>query len=64
MRRRNAVAGRTGWICERCHDRIVEEIHHLNGNLGDNRLENLTAVCKDCHMALERDARANRVHGS
>jgi 5-methylcytosine-specific restriction endonuclease McrA len=56
MRKRAAVMRRAGGICERCGNRLCEEIHHL-GPLTDNRLESLLAVCRGCHKALEAEKR-------
>ena len=28
---------------------IVCELHHINGNRSDNRLENLIILCPNCH---------------
>lgn len=41
--------------CEKCGitewmgEEIVLEIHHINGNHNDNRLENLQILCPNCH---------------
>lgn len=42
--------------CERCKKRyndlgekLTLELHHINGNHYDNRLENLQILCTDCH---------------
>ena len=41
--------------CERCGidewlgGRIVIELHHMNGDSKDNRLENLQLLCPNCH---------------
>lgn len=38
--------------CECCHisgDEIPLELHHINGNHNDNRLENLQILCPNCH---------------
>ena len=56
MRRRAVVFRRAGWICERCHDRVAEEVHHLGG-AGRQRVGALMAVCRDCHRELEREKR-------
>ena len=56
MRRRMAVLKRADGVCERCENRLAEEIHHLNG-VGDNRLEMLLAVCHPCHVEIEAEKR-------
>ena len=56
MRRRAVVFRRAGHLCERCGDRVAEEVHHLNG-VEDNAWESLMAVCGPCHRELERDKR-------
>jgi hypothetical protein len=59
MRRRTAVMRRANWMCERCRERLAQEVHHL-GELSDNRLEQLLAVCYDCHRELEAEKRQSR----
>jgi hypothetical protein len=36
-------------IYEWCGGRIVIELHHLNGDPSDNRLDNLQLLCPNCH---------------
>ena len=41
--------GRTTWL-----DSIIPlELHHINGNNKDNRLENLMLVCPNCHALTD-----------
>lgn len=56
QRKRRAVLREAGYVCQRCHERLAEEVHHL-GPLTDNRLHRLLAVCKRCHRALEAEKR-------
>jgi len=36
-------------ISEWCDEPIVLQLHHINGNHYDNRLENLVLLCPNCH---------------
>lgn len=36
-------------ISEWCGEKIVLQLHHINGNHYDNRLENLVLLCPNCH---------------
>jgi 5-methylcytosine-specific restriction endonuclease McrA len=58
MRKRSAVLREAGYVCQRCGDRVAEEIHHVDGDPGNNRFENLLAVCVRCHRKLEAEKRA------
>ena len=40
-------------ICELC-DKLTYDIHHKDGNLKNNKLENLMALCRKCHMKLDK----------
>lgn len=39
------MCGNTEWMGKR----IPLELHHINGNHSDNRLENLQLLCPNCH---------------
>ena len=41
--------GLTQW----CSAQIPLELHHINGNHNDNRLENLLLLCPNCHALTE-----------
>lgn len=51
---RRAVLDRDGWRCQRCGRPGALEVHHIDRDPGDNRLENLQAVCRPCHIDLHR----------
>jgi hypothetical protein len=38
-----------GWAEKSSDGRIPLELDHINGNHGDNRLENLQILCPNCH---------------
>ena len=41
-------------LCEQCHNAAATDIHHRSYlHLGDERPEELLAVCPDCHEQLE-----------
>jgi predicted DNA-binding protein YlxM (UPF0122 family) len=52
--------------CERCGldqwqgRRLTIALHHLNGDPGDNRLENLQFLCPNCHSQTENYGGRNR----
>jgi len=56
------VRERAGWRCELCRTKqnmltrsggpVVLTVHHINGDLSDNRRVNLIALCQRCHLRL------------
>lgn len=38
---------------------LVLQLHHINGNHTDNRLENLQILCPNCHSIQEGNAGSN-----
>lgn len=52
--------------CYRCGisewqgEKIGLQLHHINGNPDDNRLENLTILCPNCHSLTPNFANKNR----
>lgn len=38
--------------CENCGTTTDLDAHHLNGNIKDNRSENIKTLCHPCHMKL------------
>lgn len=54
---------------EKCHNcnlnlwmgkRIPLDLHHIDGNRYNNRLENLTILCKNCHALTENWGSKNK----
>jgi|SRR5208337_470498 len=46
-------------VCSHCGSLERIEIHHINNNRRDNRLENLMPLCRSCHIRI--DGRSNRL---
>ncbi len=42
---------------------IKLEVHHINGNHADDREENLTALCPNCHSQTDNYKFTNKKHG-
>jgi 5-methylcytosine-specific restriction endonuclease McrA len=57
MKKRRRIMARADGICERCRNRLAEEIHHIDGDVTNNCFENLVAACRPCHLALGRENR-------
>lgn len=59
LKRRILAAGLKDHQCESCglsrwlNDVIPLELHHLNGDKYDNRIENLQLVCPNCHALTD-----------
>jgi len=55
---------RCGGICERCSQRAMAQVHHLNyDHLYDEPLADLQGLCGVCHLAVtgeQRDRKASR----
>ena len=41
--------------CERCGERQATDRHHIDGNLDDNRRQNIEFICRECHMLHHGD---------
>jgi 5-methylcytosine-specific restriction endonuclease McrA len=52
---RRRLLDERGYLCERCirldyqRKRVAMELHHNDGNRKNNKKENLSLLCKDCH---------------
>ena len=53
LKRRLFRAGLKKDICEICGQEGGNELHHINGNPTDNRIENLQILCPNCHSKTE-----------
>lgn len=53
LRKRLIAEGLKEDKCERCGYTENLELHHINGNHYDNRLENLQILCPNCHAKTE-----------
>lgn len=55
-------------VCENCSNsmwmgkQIPLQLHHLNGNRRDNRLENLMILCPNCHAQTDNYCSKNRLY--
>ena len=48
-----------GWARTSEDGRLPLELHHVNGNRFDNRLENLLILCPNCHALKPNNSGAN-----
>lgn len=59
LKRRLLAEGQLGNACARCGTnewrgrRLSLALHHINGNNGDHRLDNLLLLCPNCHSQTE-----------
>lgn len=59
LKRRLIKEGEKDHVCECCgldewrNNPIPLELHHINGNNRDNRLENLVLLCPNCHALTD-----------
>jgi 5-methylcytosine-specific restriction endonuclease McrA len=69
VRKRLIRAGLKAAACEVCgltewRGRPISlQLHHVNGDGGDNRIENLQIVCPNCHSQTDTWGGRNRKHG-
>jgi hypothetical protein len=50
-------------ICMKCKRKPSEQVHHLNNQWDDNRLENLEAWCNACHTEHSAREHGKKAHG-
>ena len=58
---RREILNRDGWRCQRCGRPGALEVHHVDGDPGNNDPDNLQAVCRPCHIDLHRSPVAPEV---
>jgi len=69
LKRRLLQEGLKKHICEQCGligwqgKPIPLELHHINGNNRDNRIENLVLLCPNCHALTESYRGRNKRNG-
>ena len=56
---RKAAKDRDAWRCTDCCKSAVLEVHHVKHvrNGGDDSLDNLTTLCRGCHIEKHRKPR-------
>jgi len=55
------ASARAHGLCERCRKRPARDTHHRHYNtFGHERLEDVLAVCRECHDILEVEKKAER----
>ena len=53
QRLRRAILDARGWRCESCGRAGRLELHHVNGDSGDDRPANLQILCRPCHCTAD-----------
>jgi len=48
---------RLKWMCSICSAKEDLEVHHKDGNINNNIIENLQVVCPKCHASLHKEER-------
>lgn len=56
MRYREKCLQEKGAKCSECGATENIEVHHVDGDRWNNRLENLIPLCYDCHQAVHNGA--------
>lgn len=53
---RNQIIARSDHLCQFCgsHETSIFEIHHIDEDKTNNSLDNLIAVCPDCHSKITK----------
>ena len=68
---RRYLVSKFGEKCSRCGwagrnvatGRVMLEVEHINGNWKDNRAENITLLCPNCHSLTPTFKALNKGHG-
>ena len=64
LRERLIACGLKQPICEVCGYTENLELHHINGDHYDNRIENLQILCPNCHSQTDNFRSRNRSKGN
>lgn len=54
QRQRRLALTRDQHRCTSCHTTTQLEVHHINGDATDHHLDNLTTLCRNCHVTTSR----------
>ena len=60
------IGNATKYKCEKCGlsewqgEPLICELHHINGDSTDNRIENLIILCPNCHSQTDNFRSKNR----
>lgn len=58
--KKNECCEKCGWAEKREDGKVPVELHHINGDSSDNRLENLQILCPNCHSLTMNFAGKNK----
>jgi len=53
-------SGKETGHCQICKEKTKTQIHHVNGNAKDNKIQNLGVVCSYCHFAIHDNGKSTK----